>query len=374
MWWIKKKDELLNIASKTSNCIIYDRFTIENSIKKLKKIEAIDQLFFAMKANFNSEILDIIYKSGLGFECVSIGEMKRLFDLMPNIDRKKIIFTPNFAKKSDYIWALANQVTVIVDSIYPIAKWPDIFENQDIMIRIDPGKGDGHHDHVITAGSHSKFGIPLSDINQVLRLCEKYRIKIIGLHTHHGSGIKNISTWIDTAKLLLELSKKFKDTAVINLGGGIPIKEKLNQREFDFNKFSHMLIDLKKNFKNIEMWFEPGRFIVGESGALITHVTQIKQKDDQNYIGVDVGMNVLIRPILYGSYHEIVNLTKYDQERKLLVSIVGPICESGDKLGENREFPETDEEDVILIANAGAYVRSMASEYNLREMPDEIII
>ena len=374
MWWIKKKDELLNIASKTSNCIIYDKFTIENSIKKLKKIEAIDQLFFAMKANFNSEILDIIYKSGLGFECVSIGEMKRLFDLIPNIDRKKIIFTPNFAKKSDYIWALANQVTVIVDSVYPIAKWPDIFENQDIMIRIDPGKGDGHHDHVITAGSHSKFGIPLSDINQVLRLCEKYCIKIIGLHTHNGSGIKNISTWLDTAKLLLELSKKFKDTAVINLGGGIPIKEKLNQREFDFNKFSHMLIDLKKNFKNIEMWFEPGRFIVGESGALITHVTQIKQKDDQNYIGVDVGMNVLIRPILYGSYHEIVNLTKYDQERKLLVSIVGPICESGDKLGENREFPETDEEDVILIANAGAYVRSMASEYNLREMPDEIII
>ena len=242
------------------------------------------------------------------------------------------------------------------------------------MIRIDPGKGDGHHDHVITAGSHSKFGIPLSDINQVLRLCEKYRIKITGLHTHNGSGIKNISTWLDTAKLLLELSKKFKDTAVINLGGGIPIKEKLNQREFDFNKFSHMLTDLKKNFKNIEMWFEPGRFIVGESGALITHVTQIKQKDDQNYIGVDVGMNVLIRPILYGSYHEIVNLTKYDQERKLLVSIVGPICESGDKLGENREFPETDEEDVILIANAGAYVRSMASEYNLREMPDEIII
>lgn len=374
MWWIKKKDELLNIASKTSNCIIYDTFTIENSIKKLKKIEAIDQLFFAMKANFNSEILDIIYKSGLGFECVSIGEMKRLFDLIPNIDRKKIIFTPNFAKKSDYIWALANQVIVIVDSIYPIAKWPDIFENKDIMIRIDPGKGDGHHDHVITAGSHSKFGIPLSDINQVLRLCEKYRIKIIGLHTHHGSGIKNISTWIDTAKLLLELSKKFKDTAVINLGGGIPIKEKLNQREFDFNKFSQMLIDLKKNFKNIAMWFEPGRFIVGESGALITRVTQIKQKDDQKYIGVDVGMNVLIRPILYGSYHEIVNLTKYDQERKLLVSIVGPICESGDKLGENREFPETDEEDVILIANAGAYVRSMASEYNLREMPDEIII
>ena len=374
MWWIKKKDELLNIASKTSNCIIYDRFTIENSIKKLKKIEVIDQLFFAMKANFNPEILDIIYKSGLGFECVSIGEMKRLFDLMPNIDRKKIIFTPNFAKKSDYIWALANQVTVIVDSVYPIAKWPDIFENQDIMIRIDPGKGDGHHDHVITAGSHSKFGIPLSDINQVLRLCEKYCIKIIGLHTHNGSGIKNISTWLDTAKLLLELSKKFKDTAVINLGGGIPIKEKLNQREFDFNKFSQMLIDLKKDFKNIAMWFEPGRFIVGESGALITHVTQIKQKDDQNYIGVDVGMNVLIRPILYGSYHEIVNLTKYDQERKLLVSIVGPICESGDKLGENREFPETDEEDVILIANAGAYVRSMASEYNLREMPDEIII
>ena len=122
------------------------------------------------------------------------------------------------------------------------------------------------------------------------------------------------------------------------------------------------------------MWFEPGRFIVGESGVITTHVTQTKQKDRYKYIGVDIGMNVLIRPALYGSYHEIVNLSKYNHKHTNQVSIVGPICESGDRLGENRAFPDTDEGDVILIANAGAYVSSMSSDYNLREKPKELII
>ena len=374
MWWINKKDVLLDIASKTSNCIVYNKKSIEESITKLKEIESIDRLFYAMKANFNPEILQIINEYGLGFECVSIGEIKHLYDSVPNINEKKIIYTPNFAARDDYIWALSNQIMVTVDNLYPFIRWPEIFKNKRIMIRIDPGKGDGHHDHVITGGSFSKFGIPITDVEQIIELSKKYNINIIGLHVHSGSGIKNISTWLDTAKKLLELSILLNDVEIINLGGGIPIKEKLDEKEFDLYTFGKKLNNLKTSFKGIEMWFEPGRFIVGESGVITTHVTQTKQKDRYKYIGVDIGMNVLIRPVLYGSYHEIVNLSKYNHKHTNQVSIVGPICESGDKLGENRAFPDTDEGDVILIANAGAYVSSMSSDYNLREKPKELII
>ena len=374
MWWINKKDVLLDIASKTSNCIVYNKKSIEKSITKLNEIESIDRLFYAMKANFNPEILQIINEYGLGFECVSTGEIKHLYESVPNINDKKIIYTPNFAARDDYIWALNNQIMVTVDNLYPFIKWPEIFKNKRIMIRIDPGVGDGHHDHVITGGSFSKFGIPMSDVEKIIELSKKYNINIIGLHVHSGSGIKNISIWLDTAKKLLELSKLINDIEIINLGGGIPIKEKLEEKEFDLNTFGKKLNNLKTSFRDIEMWFEPGRFIVGESGVITTHVTQTKQKGHYKYIGVDIGMNVLIRPALYGSYHEIVNLTKYNHKHKNQVSIVGPICESGDKLGENRAFPDTDEGDVILIANAGAYVSSMSSDYNLREKPKELII
>ena len=374
MWWINKKDVLLDIASKTSNCIVYNKKSIEESITKLKEIESIDRLFYAMKANFNPEILQIINEYGLGFECVSIGEIKHLYQSIPSINEKKIIYTPNFAARDDYIWALSNQIMVTVDNLYPFIRWPEIFKNKRIMIRIDPGKGDGHHDHVITGGSFSKFGIPITDVDQIIELSKKYNINIIGLHVHSGSGIKNISTWLDTAKKLLELSILLNDVEIINLGGGIPIKEKPDEKEFDMYRFGRKLNNLKTSFKDIEMWFEPGRFIVGESGVITTHVTQTKQKDHHKYIGVDIGMNVLIRPALYGSYHEIVNLSKYNHKHTNQVSIVGPICESGDKLGENRAFPDTDEGDVILIANAGAYVSSMSSDYNLREKPKELII
>ena len=179
MWWINKKDVLLDIASKTSNCIVYNKKSIEKSITKLNEIESIDRLFYAMKANFNPEILQIINEYGLGFECVSTGEIKHLYESVPNINDKKIIYTPNFAARDDYIWALNNQIMVTVDNLYPFIKWPEIFKNKRIMIRVDPGVGDGHHDHVITGGSFSKFGIPMSDVEKIIELSKKYNINII---------------------------------------------------------------------------------------------------------------------------------------------------------------------------------------------------
>ena len=374
MWWTSKQDDLIEIAADGCDKIVYNKQSIIDSIKKLKQISSIDRLFYAMKANYNPSILNLIYENGIGFECVSPGEVKHLIKSIPGIDLNRIIFTPNFAPKSDYIFAIENNLNLTIDNIFPFEEWPDLFIDRDVFVRVDPGIGDGHHEHVVTGGNFSKFGIPISDIARVNEYSKKYNINIKGLHSHNGSGIKDISSWINTANILLEIANKFPSIKIINLGGGIPIKEKLNEDNFDFNKFQDSLNKIKKDFLDYEMWLEPGRYIVGESGVILSHVTQTKKKQKHFYIGLGIGMNVLIRPPLYDAYHEIINLTKYKEKNKIIASIVGPICESGDKLGKDRNLPYTNEGDVMLIANAGAYVRSMSSNYNLRDMPKELLI
>ena len=374
MWWTSKQDDLIEIAADGCDKIVYNKQSIIDSIKKLKKISSIDRLFYAMKANYNPSILNLIYENGIGFECVSPGEVKHLIKSIPGIDLNRIIFTPNFAPKSDYIFAIENNLNLTIDNIFPFEEWPDLFIDRDVFVRVDPGIGAGHHEHVVTGGNFSKFGIPISDIARVNEYSKKYNINIKGLHSHNGSGIKDISSWINTANILLEIANKFPSIKIINLGGGIPIKEKLNEDNFDFNKFQDSLNKIKKDFLDYEMWLEPGRYIVGESGVILSHVTQTKKKQKHFYIGLGIGMNVLIRPPLYDAYHEIINLTKYKEKNKIIASIVGPICESGDKLGKDRNLPYTNEGDVMLIANAGAYVRSMSSNYNLRDMPKELLL
>ena len=374
MWWTSKQDDLIEIAADGCDKIVYNTQSIIDSIKKLKQISSIDRLFYAMKANYNPSILNLIYENGVGFECVSPGEVKHLIKSIPGIDLNRIVFTPNFAPKSDYIFAIENNLNLTIDNIFPFEEWPDLFIDRDVFIRVDPGIGDGHHEHVVTGGNFSKFGIPINDIEKVNEYSKKYNINIKGLHSHNGSGIKDISSWINTANILLEIANKFPSIKIINLGGGIPIKEKLNEDNFDFNKFQNSLNKIKRDFLGYEMWLEPGRYIVGESGVILSHVTQTKKKQKHFYIGLGIGMNVLIRPPLYDAYHEIINLTKYKERNTIIASIVGPICESGDKLGKDRNLPYTNEGDVMLIANAGAYVRSMSSNYNLRDIPKELLL
>ena len=372
MWWTSKHEDLIEITADGCDKIVYNKQSIIDSIKKLKQISSIDRLFYAMKANYNPSILNLIYENGVGFECVSPGEVRHFIKSIPNIDLNRVIFTPNFAPKSDYIFAIENNLNLTIDNLFPFEEWPNLFIDRDVSIRVDPGIGAGHHEHVVTGGNFSKFGIPVNDIVKVSEYSKKYNINIKGLHSHNGSGIKDISSWTNTANILLEIANKFPSIKTINLGGGIPIKEKLSEDNFDFNKFQDSLNKIKNDFLEYELWLEPGRYIVGESGVILSHVTQTKKKENYFYIGLGVGMNLLIRPPLYDAYHEIINLTKYKEKNEIIASIVGPICESGDKLGKDRYLPHTNEGDVLLIANAGAYVRSMSSNYNLRDMPKEL--
>lgn len=373
-WWETKKDILLEIAQKNTPCYIYDKETQDNKIKELKSLTSINQIFYAMKANSNQEILANLNAHGLGFECVSQQELELVLKLFPKIDRKKILFTPNFAPKHEYQFAIENNCHLTIDSLYPLENWPKMFGNNDIILRIDPGCGSGHHKFVCTGGNESKFGISLDDIERAKSIINKNKINVIGLHSHAGSGILSTELWQETALMLVKIAEFFPNVKYINLGGGLGVAEKPGQQSIDLKLLNDSLEGVKNNFPQYDFWLEPGRYFVSESGVLVAKVTQRKEKGKVRFVGIETGMNSLIRPALYGAYHTIVNLSALNQENFEFAHVVGPICESGDTLGYNRMLPKTVEDDIILIANAGAYGYCMGSSYNLRPPAQEIFL
>lgn len=373
-WWEIERDRLLTTSAIHSPCYVYHSPTQATRARQLSALESIDSLFYAIKANPFPTILKTLEKEGIGFECVSIQELELVLKLFPNIKKERILFTPNFAPKSEYEFALQTGCYVTIDSLYPLENWPDLFKDREVIVRIDPGTGAGHHKHVSTGGNESKFGITQNDISKILSLTKVNHIKVIGLHAHSGSGILSTDLWQQTAVMLASLTDQFPEVRSINLGGGLGIVEKPGQHPIDFAALDAQLMAVKSQYPGLAIWLEPGRFFVAESGVILAKVTQCKEKGKVKFIGIETGMNSLIRPSLYGAYHEIVNLTRLHEEKAGFAHIVGPICESGDTLGYDRLLPVTREGDVILIANTGAYGHCMSSHYNLRPPAQEIVL
>jgi diaminopimelate decarboxylase/aspartate kinase len=324
-----------------------------------------------MKANSNPEILERVRAAGAAFECVSPGEIRRVLELFPDIDRKDILFTPNFAPRDEYREALELGVHTTLDSIYPLRSWPQLFRGTELFLRIDPGVGKGHHDKVRTAGQQAKFGVPLFELDDVAKLAALENVRVVGLHAHSGSGILTPEHWAHLGETLAEAASLFPEASILDVGGGLGVPERPGQDPLDLGAVATGLAQLKTANPGKCIWLEPGRFIVAEAGVILARVTQIKGKGAVRYVGVATGMNSLIRPALYGSYHEIVNLTRLGDEPTERANVVGPICETGDTLGLDRLLPPTSEGDVLLIANAGAYGFVMSSRYNLREPPPQ---
>ncbi len=203
---------------------------------------------------------------------------------------------------------------------------------------------------------------------------KKANADVIGIHAHSGSGILDPDNWRSVAAELIKVAERFPNVEVIDLGGGLGVPEKTGDAQFDLKALDETLGEIKTAYPKYRLWLEPGRYLVSQAGVLLSRVTQTKGKGDMRYIGIGTGMNALIRPALYGAYHEIVNLSRVHDAATESVTVVGPICETGDKLGSDRLLPPSEENDVILIANAGAYGRVMSSNYNLREVPPEISI
>jgi diaminopimelate decarboxylase/aspartate kinase len=366
-WWERKREALLACLGNDDAAYVYDLETVDERLASLRSFGAVDRVLYSMKANANPEILQRVRAAGAAFECVSPGEMQRLRELFGDLDPKEILFTPNFAPREEYRAALELGVHTTLDSIYPLRSWPQLFRGKRIFLRIDPGVGKGHHDKVRTAGQQAKFGVPLFELEDVAKLAGIEGVRVVGLHAHSGSGILTPEHWAHLGQTLAEASRLFPDVGVLDVGGGLGVPERPGQDPLDLAAVAAGLAELKRANPGKAIWLEPGRFIVAESGVILARVTQTKGKGAVRYVGVATGMNSLIRPALYGSYHEIVNLTRLSEEPSERANIVGPICETGDTLGLDRLLPPTSEGDVLLIANTGAYGFVMSSRYNLRE-------
>ena len=373
-WWQKKRSELLKLAAQHGSAYVYDRETLLRQAKSMQSIDAVDQVFFAMKANPHPDILRLFASQGIGLECVSQGELEHVFSVLPDLDPKRVLFTPNFAARSEYAFALEQGVSVTLDNLYLLQAWPDLFKDREVLLRVDTGYGRGHHHHVRTAGAHSKFGIPLSDFDEVQQLVELHNIQVVGLQAHTGSGVFTVDNWREVAECLAEVASRFKTVRILDIGGGLGVPEKVGQPEFDIQALSSLLSSFKAQHPSIQLWMEPGRYLVAPAGVLLAQVTQLKGKGAVQYVGINTGMNSLIRPALYGAHHDIFNLTRLDEEATQTINVVGPICESGDMLGLDRSLPTTTEGDVLLIATAGAYGRAMSSTYNLRQPAPEFLV
>ena len=371
-WWRTRQGDLVDLACEQSPRYVYDAQTLREGARRIQQL-GLDRTFYAVKANPHPDVLRILDSEGLSFECVSPGEVERVREVFPDIDPGRILFQPNFASIDEYARAFEAGAHVTLDNVQPLAEHPDVFAGERIFVRVDPGRGHGHHRHVRTAGAQSKFGVVPDELGRLRTLADRAGCTIRGLHVHVGSGITDAGTWPEIASFLASLAGDFPDVRTLNVGGGLGVPERPSAAPLDLKVLADRLDDFRRQYP-YELWMEPGRFLVAEAGVLLARVTQTKSKGAVQYVGLDTGMNSLIRPALYGSYHEIVNLSRLDEPLTTTADVVGPVCETGDVLGRSRRLPETRPGDTLLIANTGAYGASMSNHYNLREPAGEVLL
>ncbi len=371
-WWRGARTRLIELATERSPRYVYHLPTVRERACSIAALEAVDQAWFAVKANTHPELVAAVAEAGLGLECVSPGELAAVDAAVPASAPR--LFTPNFARRADYAGALRAGVTVTLDALHPLQHWGEMFRGHAVMLRVDLGRGLGHHEKVRTGGSGSKFGLPLEELTAFVELARHHQVRIRGLHAHLGSGILDVAHWGEVYAQLAALAEGIDSVEVLNIGGGLGVPSHPGEQALDLAALDTVLAGIKTTYPQYQLWIEPGRYLVAEAGVLLTRVTQLKRKQEIHYLGVDAGMHNLIRPALYDAWHEIVNLDRLAEAGTVLYQVVGPICESGDVLGTDRRLPASEEGDVILIAQAGAYGATMASHYNLRDPADEIVI
>ncbi|TAN04088.1 MAG: bifunctional aspartate kinase/diaminopimelate decarboxylase [Rhodanobacteraceae bacterium] len=371
-WWHAQRARLLEVAQATPR-YVYHLPTIRERARALRALTSVDRVYYALKANPHPAILRALAEEGIGFECVSPGELAAV-DALAEARESPRLFTPNFAPRGDYADALRRGVMLTLDSLHPLQHWPELFAGHEIMLRVDLGRGLGHHDKVRTGGAASKFGLPLDQFDEFLTLARERGLRIAGLHAHLGSGILDAAHWPLVFGQLASLADRIGSVRCLDLGGGLGVPSHPGESELDLAALDTALAEVKRAYPQYGLWLEPGRWLVADAGVLLARVTQTKRKGALNYLGCDAGMHALIRPALYDAWHHIVNLSRLDDAATTLYQVVGPICESGDVLGADRRLPESVEGDVLLIAQAGAYGESMASHYNLRPLAESSVI
>jgi diaminopimelate decarboxylase/aspartate kinase len=374
-WWVDARATLLQHAQAGTPRYAYNLATVRERARNLLSVPAIDRCFYAIKANANPDILRTLVGEGLGLECVSQAELDHVFATVPNLSPQRVLFTPSFAPRREYEAAFARGVTVTLDNVEALQRWPETFRDRTLWLRLDLGHGEGHHEKVKTGGVAAKFGLPVARFDAFLAEARKLGVRISGLHAHLGSGIDDPRHWRGVYAELAGLADNVGTVETIDIGGGLPIPYTPDAQDFDLATWRAGLDEIKSAYPRYGLVVEPGRYLVAEAGVLLLGVTQVVEKDGVRRVGADAGMNALVRPAMYEAYHAIHNLTRLDDEATAAFDVVGPICESGDVLGRSRLLPvATSEGDVLLVADAGAYGMAMANTYNLRALPAEDVL
>lgn len=346
---------------------------------------------YSVKANTNIHILKLALEEGLNCDAMSVGEITLLMKAGFPVER--IFFVPNNVAPYELAFALKNGVMISLDSLSQLELFGEVCnqmkiepEKRKCAVRINPGVGAGHHEKVVTGGKKTKFGIAEYSIPQIFEIAEKYQITIAGINQHIGSLFMDPQPYLDAVTNLLRIAHQFKNLEFIDFGGGygIPYHKLDDEKDFPMEDFKTrlepILDEFVASYGKVPLFkSEPGRFCVAEGSVILGRVHATKENSGIQFAGSDIGMNVLVRPSMYDSHHDIEvfrdgELVSRDGADLTEQTVTGNICESGDILAKNRLLPKIEEGDLLCVLDTGAYGWSMCSTYNSRPRPAEVMI
>lgn len=352
--------------------------------KILDQVDSLNQAFagvnmkikYATKALSNINILKLLKDAGTGVDAVSIEEVK--LALHVGFAPEEIMYTPNCVSFEEIQEAVAYGVMVNIDNIPMLEQFGTHYGNTyPICIRLNPHIMAGGNAKISVGHIDSKFGISILQLKHVLKIVAAHSLKVVGLHVHTGSDILDADVFLKGADILFDAAKEFPDLQFLDFGGGFKVAYKVGDITTDMMDVGAKVSAAFKKFcqeygRELEIWFEPGKFLVSECGYLLVSANVIKSTPASTFIGVDSGLNHLIRPMMYDAYHEVVNLSTL-QGPERVYTMVGYICET-DTIAADRKLKEVKVNDILAILNAGAYGFSMSSNYNSRLRPAEVLI
>ena len=337
---------------------------------------------YSVKANTNIHILKIALESGINCDAMSVGEIRMLEAAGFPYDR--IFFVPNNVSDEEMQYAIDRDIMISLDSLSQLEQYGQLNPGGRCAVRINPGVGAGHNEKVVTGGKKTKFGVPEYDIDKIFEIAGRYNLTIAGINQHIGSLFMNPDPYLEAVSNLLNIAKRFDNLEFIDFGGGygIPYHKLDDEAEYPMEDFKERLLPILDKFvesygKTPLFKSEPGRFCVAEGSVILGRVHAIKENSGVEYIGTDVGMNVLVRPSMYDSWHDIEILRDgkpVSRDNLSERTVSGNICESGDLLAKARLLPETKKGDLVCVLDTGAYGYSMCSTYNSRPRPAEVMI
>ena len=370
---------LLDLANKYGSPLyVYDTDIIASQYRRItdafEKVEQL-QLNYAVKALSNINILRFFKNLGAGLDTVSIQEVN--LALSVGVDPKKIIYTPNGVSLEEIENVAKKGVQINIDNLSILELFGQKHPEIPVCIRINPHIMAGGNSKISVGHIDSKFGISVHQVPHIKRVVENTGMHVNGIHMHTGSDILDIDTFLRATEILFDVAKKFKTIDFIDFGSGFKVPYKEGDISTDIEQLGLQLTERFNSFckdfgKKVTLMFEPGKFLVSKAGNFLAKVNVVKQTTSTVFAGIDSGFNHLIRPMMYDSYHHITNISN-PNGRDRYYSVVGYICET-DTFGSNRRISEISEGDILCFENAGAYCFSMASNYNSRYRPAEVMI